>query len=155
MNKAVKVVLIVLVAVLLVGGVVYGVCRSAAGTPEYAMAQIVADVNESGLDGLRPHLTASAQETVDTVTAVTESNLVNTLLDLFSQTDYVGVLKSELQSIEWEVEDILTGEENASVILHFDYDGRLTGRIDITLLKEDGEWKIDGLSYPQFDTIDW
>lgn len=155
MNKALKAILIVFAVVLLVGGAAYGVCRHAMSTPEYAMTQIVADVNESGLDGLRPHLTASAQETVDKVTAVTESSLVSTLLDLFSQPDYVGVLKSELQSIEWEVEDIMTGEENASVILHFDYDGRLTGRIDITLLKEDGEWKIDGLSYPQFETINW
>lgn len=150
-----KAIIILLVTVLLFGGIVFGAGVYIVRTPQYAMAKIMQDVSRSGMDGLRPHLTQSAQETVDKVTAVAENNLVGAILDLFGQTDYAGVIKSELQSIDWQVEDILTGADNASVVLHFDYDGRLTGRIDITLVREGNEWKISGLTYPQFETINW
>lgn len=150
-----KALLIALAVILLIGAIALGAGLYITRTPEYAMAKIMEDVSQSGMDGLRPHLTQQAQDTVDKVTAVAQSRVVGAILNLFDQADYVGVIKSELQSVEWEVEDILTGSENASVVLHFDYDGRLTGRMDITLVKEDSEWKIDGLTYPQFETVQW
>lgn len=124
-------------------------------TPEYALAQMIKDVNSSGMDGLRSHLTADAQEKLDTVAALADNKLVGAIVGLFAKDDYVSVLKSEMQQVQWEVEDVMKGSNNAEVILSFNYEERLIGTIALSLVKDDGEWKIDSLELPKFDEINW
>ena len=124
-------------------------------TPEYALMEIIEDVNASGIDGLRPHLTEDAQETFDMVSSVTESKFVSSILCLFNENDYVSVLKSEIQSIQWEVRDIMKSNDNAVVILAFNYNNRLVGTIEISMIHSKDGWKIDSFNFPEFDDINW
>lgn len=124
-------------------------------TPEYALMEIIEDVNASGIDGLRPHLTEDAQETFDMVSSVTESKFVSSILWLFNENDYVSVLKSEIQSIQWEVRDIMKSNDNAVVILAFNYNNRLVGTIEISMIHSKEGWKIDSFNFPEFDDINW
>ena len=116
---------------------------------------MIDDVNASGMDGLYPHLTGEARAIIDAVSSVTENSIFNTIVGFISQSEYVGVLKSEIQEIQWEVDDVLKSKDNASVILSFNYDDKLVGTIELSMVREDGEWKIDGLEFPEFDKINW
>lgn len=124
-------------------------------TPEYALMKIAKDVKASGMDGLRLHLTEKAQEKLDTVTSLADNKLVGALMGLLGNNDYVSVLKTEMQQVQWELDDIIKSDDNAEVILGFNYDDRLVGTIAISMIHNDEGWKIDGLELPKFDRIDW
>jgi len=142
--------IVALIAVTIIGIGVY-----VTNTPEYALKEMIDDVNASGMDGLYPHLTGEARAIIDAVSSVTENSIFNTIVGFISQSEYVGVLKSEIQEIQWEVDDVLKSKDNASVILSFNYDDKLVGTIELSMVREDGEWKIDGLEFPEFDKINW
>lgn len=69
--------------------------------------------------------------------------------------DYVGVLKSEIQEIQWGVDDVLKNKENAAVILSFNYEDKLIGTIEISVIRDGGEWKIDSIEFPEFTEVNW
>jgi len=142
--------IVALIAITIIGMGVY-----VTNTPEYALKEMIDDVNASGMDGLYPHLTGEARAIIDAVSSVTENSIFNTIVGFISQSEYVGVLKSEIQEIQWEVDDVLKSKDNASVILSFNYDDKLVGTIELSMVREDGEWKIDGLEFPEFDKINW
>ena len=152
MKKAflVTISIVALIAVTIIGMGVY-----VTNTPEYALKEMIDDVNASGMDGLYPHLTGEARATIDAVSSVTGNSIFNTIVGFISQSEYVSVLKSEIQEIQWEVDDVLKSKDNASVILSFNYDDKLVGTIELSMVREDGEWKIDGLEFPKFDKINW
>lgn len=152
MKKAflVTISIVALIAVTIIGMGVY-----ITNTPEYALKEMIDDVNASGMDGLYPHLTGEARATIDAVSSVTGNGIFNTIVGFISQSEYVSVLKSEIQEIQWEVDDVLKSKDNASVILSFNYDDKLVGTIELSMVREDGEWKIDGLEFPEFDKINW
>ena len=142
--------IVALIAITIIGMGVY-----VTNTPEYALKEMIDDVNASGMDGLYPHLTGEARATIDAVSSVTENSFFNTIVGFISQSEYVGVLKSEIQEIQWEVDDVLKSKENAAVVLSFNYEDKLIGTIEISMIREEGEWKIDGLEFPEFDKINW
>ena len=152
MKKAflVTISIVALIAVTIIGMGVY-----VTNTPEYALKEMIDDVNASGMDGLYPHLTGEARATIDAVSSVTGNSIFNTIVGFISQSEYVSVLKSEIQEIQWEVDDVLKSKDNASVILSFNYDDKLVGTIELSMVREDGEWKIDGLEFPEFDKMNW
>jgi len=142
--------IVALIAITIIGMGVY-----VTNTPEYALKEMIDDVNASGMDGLYPHLTGEARAIIDAVSSVTENSIFNTIVGFISQSEYVGVLKSEIQEIQWEVDDVLKSKENAAVVLSFNYEDKLIGTIEISMIREEGEWKIDGLEFPEFDKINW
>ena len=152
MRKAIVIILsIVLLLAIIAGGIgIYIV-----NTPEYALKTMIDDVNTSGMEGLEPHLTGNAKEVLDTVSSITTSNLFNTIMGFINQNDYVSVLKSEIKEIQWEVDDVLKSNQNTAVILFFNYEDRLIGTIEISMIREDGDWKIDGVELPEFTEINW
>lgn len=150
-----KALFITISIVALIAATIIGMGVYVTNTPEYALKEMIDDVNASGMDGLYPHLTGEARATIDAVSSVTENNIFNTIVGFIGQSEYVGVLKSEIQEIEWEVDDVLKSKDNASVILSFNYDDKLIGTIELSMVRDDGEWKIDGLEFPEFDKINW
>lgn len=150
-----KTILIFCSVVLLLAVVVGGLSLYIVNTPEYALKNIIEDVNDSGMEGLIPHLTGKAKDTLNTVSSVAESDLFNTIMGFINQNDYIGVLKSEIQEIHWGVDDVLKSRENAAVILSFNYKDKLIGTIEISMIREEGEWKIDSIEFPEFDEINW
>ena len=88
--------IVALIAITIIGMGVY-----VTNTPEYALKEMIDDVNASGMDGLYPHLTGEARATIDAASSVTENSFFNTIVGFISQSEYVGVLKSEIQEIQW------------------------------------------------------
>jgi hypothetical protein len=152
MKKAILIISsIVLILVVVIGGIGFHIVN----TPEYALKSIIEDVNDSGMEGLSPHLTGKAKETLDAVSSVTGSDLFNTIMGFVSQNDYIGVLKSEIQEIQWEVDYVLKSKENAAVVLSFNYEDKLMGTIEISMIREEGKWKVDSIEFPEFTEINW
>lgn len=150
-----KVIIIISSVILLLAVISSGLGLYIVNTPEYALKTMIDDVNNSGMEGLQPHLTGKAKETIDTVSYVTDSNLFNTIMGVINQNDYVGVLKSEIQEIQWGVDDVLKSKENAAVILSFNYENKLIGTIEISMIRDEGKWKIDSIKFPEFREVNW
>lgn len=150
MKKALYIVIPILVIVLSVG-IYFGI--SIINSPEYALMQIANDIEESGVDGLMPHLTDEAQETVSAITSITENKLVNSILTFLGKDDYTGILKSNLKDVEWSLDDVLEGDENTDIVLGFNYNEKLIGTIEIKMIQENGAWKISGIDLPKFEEI--
>lgn len=150
-----KAILITISVLVLIATTTIGLGYYVTNTPEYALKEIIDDVHDSGIEGLYPHLTGKAKTTIDAVSTVTENNIFNTILGFIGQSEYVSVLKSEIQEIQWSLSDVLKSKENASVILSFNYDDKLVGTIELSMVREDGEWKIDKLEFPEVTEVNW
>lgn len=150
-----KAILILSSIVLLLAMVVGGFGIHIVNTPEYALKNIIEDVNDSGMEGLNPHMTSKAKETLDTVASVTESDLFSTIMGFINQHNYISVLKSEIQEIQWAVDDVLKSKANAAVILSFNYEDKLIGTIEISMIREEGKWMIDSIEFPEFTEVNW
>ena len=148
-----KFIIIALSAVVIVGLIVGGYFLYETSTPEYALAITIEDVKSSGMSGLKEHLTSSATEKVEAIEDWTDKSGVSGILSAITQDGAVSFLKSRISDVDWTVEDILKGKNRADVVIGFDYNGGIIGTIEITMVKENGDWKIDGLSLPHFDTI--
>lgn len=115
--------------------------------------QIANDIEESGVDGLMPHLTEEAQETVSAISSITENKTINSILSIIGKDDYVGILKSHLKNVEWTLDDILVGNKKADVVLGFNYNEKMIGTIEIKMIQDNGEWKVSGFDMPRFTEI--
>ena len=76
-------------------------------------------------------------------------------MGFIKQDDYVGVLKSEIQEIQWGVDDLLKSKESAAVILSFNYEDKLIGTIEISMIRDERKWKIDSIEFPEFTEVNW
>lgn len=150
-----KALFITISIVALIAATIIGMGIYVTNTPEYALKEMIDDINASGMDGLYPHLTGEARATVDAVSSVTENNIFNTIVGFIGQSEYAGVLKSEIQEIKWEVDDVLKSKENAAVVLSFNYEDKLIGTIEISMIREEGEWKVDSIEFPEFAEVNW
>jgi hypothetical protein len=148
MKKTLIVLVIVLVLLALAVG---GAALFFFNSPQYAMMTILKDVKADGLEGLEPHLTGDAAEIVEKVTSISGNPLFATILGLFVQNEYLDILKSELHNVNWNVEDILKSSKRAQVVLSFDYQGEITGSINISMIRTKDGWKIDGVNSPKID----
>lgn len=146
---------IVILIVILLIGVCISFVVSIIKSPEYALMKIANYIEASGIDGLMPHLTDEAQETVSAITSITENKLVNSIFSLFGNDAYVGILKSNLEKVEWKLDDILKGDKKANIILAFNYNDKLVGIIEVKMIYENNNWKINGIGVPKFEEINF
>lgn len=63
----------------------------------------------------------------------------------------VSFLLEKLADCEWTIKDVLKGSESAKGVIGFKYEDTLEGTVELSLIKEDKEWKIDSLNLPKFD----
>ena len=132
-------------------------------SPEYVLKNAIEDMRLSGLDGLKPYLTANALKTIDTVLKFSSG------VDLF--TGGLGVLMGQsgsgntsgasvrflldkLAELDWVIMDVLKGSDSAKGVLGFSYEDKVDGTIEVTLIKEDKEWRIDTLNTPKFNKFE-
>ena len=147
-----KKVWIILAAVLLVVAVAGGIFWfKFTSSPEYALMQIGKDIEKMGIEGLYPHLTTEGQQMFDNIGKVTDNQIVGALVGLLGLEDDIAIFKENLDNMKWEVEDIMKGENNARVILDFEYNEEVEGSVEISMIKQEKKWKIDGFEMPQFD----
>lgn len=149
MKKFIITISVVVIVALNAGG--YFLYKSS--TPEYALATTIEDVKSSGMEGLKEHLTSSAIEKIEVVEDWADKSSVSDILSTITKNSAVSFLKSKISEMDWTVEDILKGKEHTDVIIGFNYKGGIIGTIEIEMIKENGDWKIDDLGLPHFNTV--
>lgn len=117
-------------------------------SPEYALNEAYADVKEEGMNGLKKHLTANALKTIENVESIAN------LGTLIMGSNPTALLLSKMSDFEYTVKDILKGSESARCVLEFYYKDTVSGTIEIKMIKEEKEWKIDSLGNPHFDKFE-
>ena len=132
-------------------------------SPEHALNNAFDDMHKSGLDGLKKHLTANALKTVEgfeTLSgrpeiALFTSSLLGGNAALFTSSllggNAVSVLLEKLSECEWTIKDVMKGSETSKAIIGFNYEDKMVGTIELTMIKEEKIWKIDSLAMPKFD----
>ena len=120
-------------------------------SPEYALNNVLVDMRESGLDGLKKHLTANARKTVEGFEKVSGRPEVSFISSSILGDNAVSILLDKLSDCEWTVKDVMKGDETSKAILGFNFEDNMAGTIELTMIKEDEVWKIDKLGMPKFD----
>ena len=116
-------------------------------SPEYVVEHAITDMKTSGLEGLKPHLTDRAEKNVETIISVSKG------VSLLTGGNRVSVLFDRLAECDWTVVDILKGSESAKAVLGFAINNgadEIAGTFQLTLIREEKEWRIDGVDMPQF-----
>ena len=117
-------------------------------SPEYALNEAYADVKEEGMRGLKKHLTENALKTVE------NAESIGNLGTLIMGTNPTTLLLSKMPEFEYTVKEILKSSESARCVLDFYYKDSVSGTIEIKMIKEEKEWRIDSLSNPHFDKFE-
>ena len=132
-------------------------------SPEYVLKNAIEDMKLSGLDGLKPYLTSNALKSIDTVLKFSNG------VDLF--TGGLGVLMSQsgsgnisgasvrflldkLSELDWVIMDVLKGSDSAKGVVGFTYEDKVDGTVEVTMIREDKEWRIDTLNMPKFSKLE-
>lgn len=126
-------------------------------SPEYVLGMAFADIKKSGINGLRPYLTEEANKKVDFI--ATGMDLVSSVGKLVGgatgsgdgSNKAVSFLMDKLSECEFDYKDMLKGSDSAKAVIAFKYKDIMEGTVDISMIKQDKEWKIDNLTMPHFD----
>ena len=116
-------------------------------SPEYALNEAYADIKEEGMPGLKKHLTSKALKTIERV------EMVGDISTLVMTENPTSLLVSKMGEFEYTVIDMLKGKESARCVIGFSYRDNVQGTIEIEMIKEEKEWRIDGLKNPHFDKM--
>ena len=119
-------------------------------SPEYALNNTFEDMNKLGRDGLKKHLTANALKNLESMEAVSGRPEISIFTSAFLGGDALSVLLDKLAECEWTIKDVMKGSETSKAIVGFNYEDKMVGTIDLTMIKEE-LWKIDGLEMPKFE----
>jgi len=122
-------------------------------SPEYALNNVFADMNTSGLAGLKKHLTSNALKTVNGVESLTGISGVSILTTALLGDNAVNILLDKLAECDWSIKDVMKGSESSKAIIGFEYQDVMSGTVELTMIKEDDIWKIDSLGVPKFDKL--
>ena len=120
-------------------------------SPEFALNNAFSDMRESGLDGLKKHLTAKALKTVEGFETLSSNPGVSLLTNALMGGDAVNVFLAKLSECDWTIKDVMKGTETSKAIVGFNYVDKMVGTIEMAMIKEDKLWKIDDLNMPKFD----
>lgn len=119
-------------------------------SPEYALNNAFEDMRLSGIDGLKKHLTANALRKVESIESISGRPEVALITTALLGRSAVSVLLDKLSECEWTIKDVMKGAETSKAIVGFDYQDKMTGTIELTMVKEE-LWKIDSFEMPIFD----
>ena len=122
-------------------------------SPEYALNNAFRDMRESGLDGLKKHLTSNALKTVESFEAISGRPEVSLIASAIVGRNPVSFLLDKLSECDWTIKDVMKGSERSKGVVGFKYKDNLEGTIDLEMIREDKVWKIDRLASPHFDKV--
>ena len=122
-------------------------------SPEAALNNAFDDMRASGLDGLKKHLTANALKTVESVESISGNAAVALLTTAFMGGNAVNVLLDKLSECVWSIKEVMKGSDSSRAVVGFNYQDKMVGTVEVTLIKEDKIWKIDKLASPKFDKL--
>ena len=126
-------------------------------SPEYVLGKAFMDIKKSGIDGLKPYLTAEAKKKVEVVQG--GMSLINTVGKLVGSSDdskedsnkAVNFLMEKMSEFDFSYKNMIKDSDTAKAVIEFEYPEVMEGTVDIHMIKQDKEWKIDNLSMPHFD----
>ena len=126
-------------------------------SPEYVLGKAFLDIKKSGIDGLKPYLTAEAKKKVEVVQG--GMSLINTVGKLVGSSDdskedsnkAVNFLMEKMSEFDFSYKNMIKDSDTAKAVIEFEYPEVMVGTVDIHMIKQDKEWKIDNLSMPHFD----
>ena len=123
-------------------------------SPEYALNNAFEDMNVSGVEGLKKHLTANALKTVESIESISSNPGVALITSALMGGNATKFLLEKLSECEWTIKDVMKGTESSKAIVGFNYQDSMTGTIELKMIKEDKLWKIDGLEMPKFEKFE-
>lgn len=131
-------------------------------SPEYVLEKVLEDIKKTGLEGLKPYLTAEGRKKFDTLTMFTDGmGMLSGMgmlggMGMFGSNssqgsgDAMSFLLDHVTDCEWTVKDVMKGSETAKGIVGFRYGDKMEGTLELSMVKEE-EWKIDNMNMPKFD----
>ena len=122
-------------------------------SPEYALNNAFEDMRESGLDGLKKHLTANALKTVEGFESISGRPEVAMITTALMGGNAMSLLLARLSECDWTIKDVMKGSETSKAIVGFNYQDSMVGTMEMKMIKEDKIWKIDNLDMPKFDKL--
>ncbi len=122
-------------------------------SPEYALNNAFEDMQESGVDGLKKHLTTNALKTVESFESISSRPEVAMVTTALMGGNAMKLLLERLSECEWTIKDVMKGSETSKAIVGFNYQDSMVGTMEMTMIKEDKIWKIDNLAMPKFDKL--
>lgn len=140
--------IVIFVILLLAAGAVISFCAHKTKSPEYALLQTIQDVKEQGYTGLKNHVAA---DTYDEIDRWFTNPFVSGIISFASQTDEISSFRDNFRNVDWSVEDILEGDHQAEIVVGFRYGNEISGTIKVSMIRENGNWIIDGVGIPQFN----
>ena len=126
-------------------------------SPEYVLGKAFLDIKKSGIDGLKPYLTAEAKKKVEVIEG--GMSIINTVGKLVGSSDgskddsnkAVNFLMEKMSEFDFGYKNMIKDSDTAKAVIKFEYPEVMEGTVDIHMIKQDKEWKIDNLSMPHFD----
>lgn len=130
-------------------------------SPEYVLKKAVEDMEQTGLDGLKLYLTEDAIEKIKMVQMFSGgielfSNIgVSGIIspDLENETEYAAFLIDHLSECEWTVIDVSKGSSTAKGLVGFNYKDKLKGTVELSMMNDDNEWKINRIKMPKYEKV--
>ena len=120
-------------------------------SPELALSNAFTDMKESGIEGLKKHLTSNALKNLEMIESIAKSRELSMLTSAFLGSNTVNTFLEKFSECEWSLRDMMKGPETSKAIIGFDYQDRMVGTIEMTLIREEKVWKIDRLAIPKFE----
>jgi hypothetical protein len=145
----ITIVSIVVISIVVIGGFYF----YKISTPEYALTQTIKDVKSSGIDGLKNHLTSNAVENINAIEGWTDKFAESNVLLALTKDSLAAFLLEKMSEMNWTVDDILRGKGRADVMVGFDYNDSIIGTLELTMIRERGEWKIDSFKISDFEKV--
>ena len=124
-------------------------------TPQYMLLQLYSDYKSGGIEAIDSHLTDEAKEKLELIKTLSKNKLLNTVIDMFSgdENGFFSEIVNNPGNIKWEYKGIKKEDEKALVTLAFVISGKMSGKLDIVLVKTDDIWKLDSFDNPVFEKI--
>lgn len=143
--------LIILVAIVtLMGLVAGGVYYYVTNLPQYALQQMVKEVEENGISAIEPHLTSSMKKMYQTVSKIAQNPLVKLVAKSDLGAKFLSLL-DQGKELTWNLRDVKRGNGTTDISLSVT-DGKYSGSIDVNMVFENGKWYIQDVSIP---TTEW
>ncbi len=122
-------------------------------SPRKVLDQAVESVREEGLEGLKPYVTDDMDEKLDDVLFIVNTPVVHLLLEKAEDLGITEIVIRKFENIEWSVKDVKVGLKGAEIELAYQYEDIYAGTADLTMVFENGKWKIDSVDMPLFDNL--
>ena len=120
-------------------------------SPESALYNTFEDINASGLDGLKKHLTSNALKNVESFENIANNPGVSMLTGAIMGGNAISAFLDKMSECEWTIKEVMKGSDTSKAIIGFNYKDMMIGTMELTMIKEDKLWKIDSLNMPKFD----